>query len=65
MMNRGLFMLHYYDIIIGKFFSDIESNDYFLIRASFYIFENIYFIAEVEVFTVLQILISPLQCRLI
>lgn len=64
-MNRGVFMLHCYDIIIGKFFSDIDSNYYLLIRARFYIFENIYFIAEVEVLTVLQILISPLQCRLI
>lgn len=58
-------MLRCYDIIIGKFFSDIDSNYYLLIRARFYIFENIYFIAGVEVLTVLQILISPLQCRLI
>lgn len=56
-------MLHCHDVIIGKFFSDIDPNEYFLIRTSFYIFENIYFIAEIEVLAVLQILVSPLQCR--
>lgn len=56
-------MLHCHHVIIGKFFSDIDSNEYFLIRASFYMFENIYFIAEIEVLTVLQILVSPLQWR--
>lgn len=50
--------LYYHDAIIGKLLSDIDSNKYFLIAASFYIFENIYFIAEIEVLIVLQILVS-------
>lgn len=55
--------LYYHDAIIGKLLSDIDSNKYFLIAASFYIFENIYFIAEIEVLIVLQILVSQLQYR--
>lgn len=64
-MHRAVLTLQCCGVIGGKFLSEIDSNEYFLIKQKDFWFLNIfiYFTTDLQVLNVLQILISPIPCR--